>query len=436
MAGHRILQALILLSLSAWSWAQGLCPGEQGEPIPDDPAQWAGLIQQLEAQAAACQERPLYLAYRGAVYNRLGQPGQAQALLERALLLAPGLLGAQLDYAESLAMLGQTEAAQQLLADLLTRQDIPEPMRQRIQSAWQALIQAGPRAQTRLRLAGAGGYDSNLNTGPRLYTLTLTTREGDIILPLANDARARQGMATLYELNLEHQTFTDQGRPILLHGEIRHRHAPHEADTDYTQYHLGLSLINTKTLPHERTALQLSGYSLATYGPAHFATIAWQGQWPSDGCRPVLEFEAGYHHHPQTPALDGWMGGMGGGLRCEHTGLILRGLHDHAQHARAGGHIQRLEIQLSHQGSVGPGVLQLDALVGRQQDSQGYSPLLKQDAIRILQRYRLRLDYRWPMREGFEGFVRLEHLKQDANLPLFEWNGTAIYLGLRWGYNW
>src|SRR5699024_9811512 len=143
------------------------------------------------------------LAYRGAVLNGLGKYVEAASLLEGALLLEPDLAGAQIDYAEALAGVGEPSAATSLLRGVLARPDVPPETRAYIVRRLNALdIVQRFDALVGLRSVGEdwhgvasvtvkGGYDTNLNSAPSRSTLGLTLPGGDeIVFALADSVRA------------------------------------------------------------------------------------------------------------------------------------------------------------------------------------------------------------------------------------------------------
>ncbi|PZP49203.1 MAG: hypothetical protein DI596_15860, partial [Azospira oryzae] len=109
---------MLFAFLLLWGAGAYACPGDSGEPLP--PAgELEALEQALASVASQCADHPGYLAYRGAVLNALGRPAEAALLLERALLLDPRRAGAQIDYAEALAALGERASAVALLRAVL-----------------------------------------------------------------------------------------------------------------------------------------------------------------------------------------------------------------------------------------------------------------------------------------------------------------------------
>jgi predicted Zn-dependent protease len=112
--------AALLVAIAACSGVRAACPGDAGEPLPA-PDKLQALEDTLAPLAAECGRHAGYLAYRGAVLNALGRHAEAALLLEQALLLDPARAGAQIDYAEALAALGDNLSAAAMLRDVAAR---------------------------------------------------------------------------------------------------------------------------------------------------------------------------------------------------------------------------------------------------------------------------------------------------------------------------
>lgn len=431
---HRLAGVLIYTASTVVLAGAG-CPGERGESIPQDPSTWQALAQELERHEADCLNSPLYLAYRGALLNLLGRPEEGGAWLERALLIHPDLVGAQIDYAESLIAMGQQASARLLLRDILARDDLPPHLRSMLASRLKGIAPPSPSAgQAWLGLSA--GYDSNLNAAPPLQYLALTVSEGNITVPLADSSRARAGAASMLEVGAQQVNALAAGERLLLRGAARQRMAFTEDDTQYWQYQVAAVLATPR--PDGRVALgaQLGAQEYGGNGLVHTLGLTLIRDWQRQGCQPRAEFELEQRQHGQTPELDGLFAGFTGGWLCGEDVYALRAGYDMALHDRAGGDIQRLDLRIRQPYRLAQGQLTLDALVSHQQDSEGYSPLLQNDARRSIQRLRLRLDYAWPISGPWEAIASIEHTRQSSNIPLFELQGTAAYLGLRWNHAW
>lgn len=424
------------------------CPGDGGEPLPPR-EQLPALERELARLAPECSGQAGYLAYRGAVLNALGRPDEAAELLERALLLDPGRAGAQIDYAESLAALGDAAAAAALLRDLLARPDVPALLRPQLQrrlNALEALQRLDPLAGLRA-WAGTGwrgegsltlraGRDSNLNSAPSRDALTLTLPGGDAVLRLADRFRARRGAATLAEASGQLARPLEGGAALQFYGEARLRASPTASDTDYQQG----QAVAAWSRPLATGDAQFSvGAIRLRYGGDdlyHAVRLAASRDWRAAGCRPRLGIESERRRYPAAPELEGRFLGASAGLACilglNRLTLAARAGEDAAQGDRPGGDQRHTDLRLAGVGPLGSGSLVADLLLSHQQDASGYSPLLENGATRRLNRASLRLEYAYPVAPDWALLASFDATVQRSNLPLFDISGRAVYLGVRW----
>lgn len=423
------------------------CPGNAGESLPP-PAETAALAEQLAGLAESCGRDAGFLAYRGAVLIQLGQMEAAAALLERALMIAPELAGAQADYARALAALGDTRGAQSLIDNLLARHDVPDGLRAALQD-WQRHAgrdQGSAAWQTGGSLTLRGGHESNLNSAPGRSTLDLTLPDGLYTLPLDSSNRAQGGGAMLAEANIQAgRNLADGGRLQLL-ADIRGRHAPAMNETDFQQYE-GLAVL---TLPvggangaAPKVANQLSlGASRLDYGGEHIYSAQRIGLariYQVGACLSGGSLDLELRRFPTSGNLDGRFAGVGGNLRCPvgeaRLSMIARVGEDKADSAnRPGGDQQRLDWRLAYARPWAGGQLDAEVNFGHQSDLAAYSELLENGAKRHLNRLGFRLEWARPIAKGVEGIVTLESFRQGSNIPLFQISSTAVWLGGRWSW--
>lgn len=182
------------------------------------------LLSQWLASVTSCQHVPDWLAQLGHALNRLGRHREAADHLERALLLAPELQAAHIDYAIALAGVGDRRSAMGLLDQLLAGDEGLEPaLRTSLQRQYERLLAletspivlasvsqgAGPADapapaawQLRKQAGLSLGHDSNLLGAPGLSSLALTLLEGTIVLPLEPSYLATPGLYHRAELLL------------------------------------------------------------------------------------------------------------------------------------------------------------------------------------------------------------------------------------------
>jgi len=436
-----LLLALFALS-SSGVWA--VCPGDAGEPLPV-PERLGALEEELARFAHECGSDAGYLAYRGAVLNALGRHAQAALLLEQALLLDPQRAGAQIDYAEALAALGDNASAAALLRDVAQRPDVPAPLRPQLArrlSAIDALqrrdalaamsAQTGARAWTTDGWQGTGtlalklGRDSNLNSAPARDALTLTLPGGDAVLLLADRFRPRAGAAARLEASSQWIRPLEGGAALQLYGDARLRDSPAASDTRYQQAQAGGAWSQPVGQPNgEGYATFGTSASQLRYGGAELyralrlsAGRDWRVTLPAGDCRPSAGVEVESRRYPTAAELEGRFLGLSAGVACnfgvDRLVLAARGGQDAPQADRPGGDQRQIDLRLVWSRPLGSGRLGADLLWYQQQDAGAYSPLLDNGATRRLKRATLYLEYSYPIAPGWALLRSLESLAQRS----------------------
>jgi len=457
------LALLVALAAPASIWAA--CPGDAGERLPA-PEKLQALEDTLASLASECGRHAGYLAYRGAVLNALGRHEQAALLLEQALLFDPARAGAQIDYAEALAALGDAASAAALLRDVAARPDVPPALRPQLAlrlSAVEALqrldalaaMQPGAPAslaqgwhagwQSSGTLALKLGRDGNLNSAPARDALTLTLPDGDAVVQLADRFRPRAGSVARIEGSGQWVRPLAGGSALQFYADARARASPSASDTSYQQIQAG----GAWSWPLATDAGGLATLGASTnqlrYGGAELyralrlsASRDWYLIGRGGDCRPSLGLEGEARRYPSAAELEGRFLGLSAGLACnlgvDRVVLAARRGADTAQADRPGGNQRQFDLRLVWSRPLAGGRLGADLLWYRQRDESGYSPLLDNGAARRVERATLNLEYSYPlaMAPGWALLGSVERLAQRSNLDLFDISGSAFYLGLRW----
>lgn len=454
-----------------------LCPIQPRYPLPSAEAELQQALNLADAAMSQCLHSAPYYAWRGALQLVQGLTQQAAESLERALLLDPDLPGAQLDYAQALAALGDTATARELIGLLGQRPDLPVPlrevMRQRQGHADATAANASSR-YTRVLLSTAWGYDSNLNNAPAASQLTLTFPQGNVQLPLEREFQPRAGGALLGSAQLQHIRAFD-GQAVLLSADMRGRATADTSRTGYLQTDFAAQWLQAPD-----AAAQWIGriaWGRLEFGSQHWLTTqraSLQRQWrlplsgqeagemPASSCRASLGVDLENRQYPISPELNGRYAGGTASLFCmpsaqaapaaaaaaeaagwasgwslAHYGLQLRWGQEHAQRdQRPGGRYDRLELALG--GEVHWKGLRLGADYNwtRQGDSEGYSVLFDNNLRRNTLRHGLRLTVSRPLSNpawsGALAFISLEASRQQSNIAAFAVRQSSISTGLRW----
>ncbi len=416
------------------------CPAGFPAQPPGQPAAVADALAQMQGLEAACETRADFHAYRGTLHLLAGQVTQAANHLEKALLLNPDLPGAQLDYAQALARLGDKDAARQLVEQVAKRPDIDPGLRQWLQGgladappdrpmpgwAWGQLLQT------------TAGYDTNLASTTHASAMTLYLSNGPVLVPL-DAANRPQGGAALKNL------LAVQGSRSLGLAELR----------------LGLALQTRHTgadgMPHHQLSELSASYSRPA-GPGNLQlrmdahhyrqgdSFSYQDQGlllkyeqPSrqHPCRWGAGLGSMAQQYPSSPNLDGHYHHVRLDGSCRHpdqseTQWALGTGQDRADSPlRPGGDKQRADWLVRHERPLGPGSAYGWLRQTRMNDRETYSPLTG-NLISRTTRLDWGLGYWQPLRGQWSAGLDLESTSQKSSNTLLNIKKTAIHAGLRW----
>jgi hypothetical protein len=424
------------------------CPRDPGTPLPPR-EELAALARTLAAQEPNCAADGAYLAYYGAVLNALGRHAEAASKLEQALLFEPDLAGAQVDYAEALAAVGDLTAALALMRDVSTRPDVPPALRDHLvrrMNAIEALQRFDLMTGMRTLIGGdwratatvtvQAGYDSNLNSAPSRETLPLTIPGADAVLLLADRFRARGGAVGLVEARGQLGRRLEAGSVLQMYGEARGRWSPSESDTDYQQ---GQAIVAWSRPVESGEVLFGAGVTYLHYGGDDLYSayrLAASKDWQYQACQPRLGAEVESRHYPVAGELEGRFAGLLTGVTCRvgqnRLTAALRGGIDFAQRDRPGGDQRQADLRLVWIRPLGAGSFLADLGLSHQRDQSGYSPLLENNDARRVNRATVRFEYDYPISRDWSVVATFDGTLQRSNLPLFDVSGAAAYLGFRW----
>lgn len=384
----------------------------------------------------ACQQRPDYFAYHGALLLTLKQPQEAAIALEKALLLAPDLAGAQLDYAQALAELGELTPARQLAGEVARRPDAPKGVQ-----SW-LYDQLGSWRGEGWRLGWSwdwlAGTERNLNSAPGIRYLTLTLPGGNVPLELDNIEDPQPGSALKSDLLIAAAHRLGKG-VIQLGGEHLQRHSPGRSASrqELTSAHLaylhplwngrwGLRLEDTRVRLAAAPAYLGSGWNLYYQLPASLLPT---------GCSLNLGRVGEQRRYPGAEHQNGHYRAMLLHQSCQRgDGRLQFSLQHGTDRAvapqRLGGDQRRTDASLSLGQRLGDERLTLTLAASRAADRQNYSALLGNQPRRT-ERLSLRLHWEHPLTPHLSLIGQAERSAQHSNIDLFGMRNSTLYFGLR-----
>lgn len=372
-----------------------------------------------------------------------GHAEQAGLIFERILLEQPWRLGVWLDYALTLQRIGDNDSARAIYQSLLL-QNPPENL-----VPWlKQQAQPNPPLLAKWQHSGAimllEGRDGNLNRAPTTNSLTLTLPSGVLAtLPLSGASRAIAGTSRLARLDWQaaHQGTTNGD--WLLQATLNAREAPGNNDQDYLQSGFGFSHTWSGTAAREyRTVvaaqdLQYGGTDIQRTLRAGFYQVQhWQTNVQS-ACSANYGLEWGMLTYPSGGGLNGQYFGITADLGCKQNRawqLLLRAGIDHAQSQRPGGDQRSIDLIGQTGDNLGAGKWIALSDLTLLNDTDGYSPLLDNNAARNIRRLLLKLEYQRPLGQHLQAQVSAETFLQNSNLPLFTLSGKAAWLGIRYQF--
>ena len=435
---------LSLLTASSTTFAQGgsvsAQPPRTTQPgrdrTPETPAAEAAAAAAAETEAtnARASEAQAQAAYEAALTALAQQRwGQAELLLERALMFQPEHAQALLQLATLLAQSDRLESAQALIAMLLQDPRTPPAHRRQLQAlldSTQSPLPTSAQASAagsptealsppgRTQLLLSFGHSRNPLGITSASQLTLTLPEGPVVLPLASQARA----TTTASLTLHHQTAS--GFEIYAQTQATALPQARSATRFAIAGPLGLPghlwSISTQTTLDGTTRHSAALVKTLVDSPTQASQVA--NDRPADS--PATQLTAGVWREPGL-GRSGWL------LRAQrsflpHASMPLTAWGEYEQSGQGAPSALRSGMQASL--ALAPR-WQLQSLLQAQVDTSGYSPLLKNNAPRRLLSVQAELEYRWPEPwAGGQASASVYAAQRWSNLPLFAWQDHGLRL--------
>lgn len=392
---------------------------------------------QLAARVATCAHDASFLAWHGALLNRLGRFQAAADQLERALLLDPRLMGARIDYAEALAATGQAEAARQLLQEVLHQPGIPPAIAGAIARSLGQVQDTGRGWQRTGSFTLRAGYDSNLNRATHATSLALTLPGGEVVLPLDEKSRAHSGASHLVEMQGQAVRRLDNGQHLHLYGELRQRISPGVSGMDTIQADFAALWRQPYGATRNERSLVLAAGNL-TYGGHEvyrYLRLSLARDWGKiQICQPYVGVDAEQRGYPGNPLLDHRFLQLQSTWVCgnSHPFNLQFGLgREQADGARPGGNAWRLGARITALRPLGAGQVEGELRYGLRNDDDAYSPLLGGGAVLRVHSLGGRVEYRQNLTPAWQALVSLDAGAQYANLALFDLRNIAVHAGVR-----
>ena len=416
-------------------------------------------VERLAGFAEACDEREDFHAQRGTLLLQLKRYREATIALERALLIAPELAGAQLDYALSLAALGQRDEAIDLLGQVAKRPDIEPALRNWLRAEIALAAQREPSQLVQalgtgllgglsdsLRLAGlvqtGFGRETNLTGASYSRELTLFLNNGPVLVPL-NEAQAPVGGLTQRTL-LAFQAAAKAGNTeIKIVGIAQARRSlsepvPMQQFSRYelqAAYPLGAQQIQVGVAQQDLEQGMFYGAKDRKYA------VTYLFDEHESSCRPQLIISSSALNYPLTPLMDGTYRVIRAEASCSLLGELRFGASFGVDQPKAperpGGSRRGWDLHTRHLAQVKapwiPATLKVVtwARAARTIERDIFNELLAQSPADT-RRLDVGFGISWPFGRQWELGTEFETNSQQSSNPLLKMRNHSLYVVLRW----
>lgn len=400
---------------------------------------------------------------RGLAAQQAGRLPEARDAFAQVVALDPAFAGAWLDLAVVTFQLGDIAQTEEFLGILERRfAPLPDAVSQGI-AALRERIAAGqvpPGWRWRHALQAGAGRDSNANSGLSLQDITLTLPGGSILLPLDAGFKPRADSHWLTQWSSEGQRRVGQGE-LEAAASLRSRrnHTEHAFDT--TELQAGLAYAGGQPLAGGalpflpgpwRLGAQIQVARLGEATALQVTSLTALHAWNQAACSPQGSLQLDWRRFPTARPLDSRITWLGAQWNCasplpghaQRLKLQVRLGREMARipatepQGRPGGNTRHEEWTLTHDWQwAGPwGTHRFEAVAqwAQASDTKGYSPVLDDDARRVLRRATGGLAYAMPLPAPGQEAGRwtaiwsTQAYRQTSNLGIFRIRGEVLQL--------
>jgi hypothetical protein len=418
------------------------------------------------AWSQACAQTPEAQDWYSQGVQALGERRYAQAreAFLRAVAADPAFAGAWLDLAITAHAEGDTVQAEEFLTILESRFALPPAiaagvrnLRQRIHA--QRPAEAGWTWRTVFQ--GGIGYDTNANTGLARSDLTLTLPGGGVLLPLDPSLRPQADWYGISSLGTEGARKWGAGQvEVAASAKSRVNGSLRAFDTLETVAGAGYASAEpafggawARFLPGPwRVGFTAQQLRLGGTPLLNSLSLSALHAWKQLPCSPQGGVEVDIRHFPVAANLDSRLFWVSGAASCDSpwtgTGgrlnLQLRAGWEAARgnflsdRGRPGDNTRHLELTMSHRwswpGFNGTHRLEAQAQWAHAADTEGYSPLLSNNASRHSRRVTGGIAYSVPLapagadEDAWVATLAIQAFRQRSSLEVFRVRGEVLQL--------
>lgn len=411
-----------------------ICPALPNITYQPTTNEWVEIRDALGRQLESCLDNSAFFALYGASLLHLGLISQSIENLERALLLDPNNGSALIDYAEALYLSDQLLAAIQINNLTLTREDLPNHLRDLLSKrgkAWNNQRVHWQNSVTLLR-----GYHDNLNGVANLKDLILTFDDRNIVVGLDENSRPIAGNYSSMSASTQRVALLEDGYSRFSAKASSRFSDLERVDTDM----LGLSYERETTLEDGSFIWDIeSQYIFYGRKGLYLSTESSANRyWRKESCSTYITTGGSALYFPDQSqsneaALEFKWGALCG-QSSNQVDFSFSTSHNESLDHRPGGDRFIKEVSLQWQKSLGKGVFFSEISFTTTEDEKGYNPLLSNNETRNTNTTNASVRLFYPLTNNLMFQTGMYYQEQKSNLSLFETESKSVDIGLTFNF--
>jgi tetratricopeptide (TPR) repeat protein len=381
---------------------------------------------------------PNYFNILGVLYLKNKNYPQAASAFERVVLLQSDNAGAWLDLAISHSEAGNFDAAISYF-DYIQASLSPPPKVQTLINSYQQRIKRAKRllAPWQHSAEMTIGYDTNANSGLLNNQIRVTYQGTEIDLELDKNYQPRADGYKQLIINTRYQG-NWSGKKVDFYLGAQQRTFFKEHQYSFIDLNSNVSLQKTTSYGDVGITAGAQQFILANKALLNNYTVAFNLERNLGQCRMNSAIETEARRYKHAISLNGNALWLQLANTCVfsnlvmpiQTNIVLRKGTDRPEGFRAGGKTNRTELMARLSANVYKQVrLDFSVNLAKAKDSEGYSVLLDNNAIRETLRRNMRLQFNMPLFEDDMVTLGIEKNGIQSNLSLFRQKGQVINIG-------
>ncbi|KRB85141.1 tetratricopeptide repeat protein [Noviherbaspirillum sp. Root189] len=464
------LLAAVPLDAHAQPQVQPSAPGETQKPAmpastsvhgitPDDLAAFpevrshiengnlAAALKALQGMERAHGDDPNYFNLVGIISLKLADYATAVTAFERVVLMQPENAGAWLDLAISSAEAGSLTSANGYF-DYVESQFSPPPVVNMVIARYRARMAARSNVSLwQFSMDAMVGVDTNANSGLQNTEIPVTIR-GERqellrqVLPLDPTFEARSDRYVQAGVGARYREPLGDNLLDVSMG-LRTRDYVHESSFSTVSANLSAGLYRPTRLGDASVLMHFEHLWLGGSPLLRNVRAVAQIEHPVESCRIGFSAENEWRRYTELTNFDANILWGQAGVACDwkladipvQTIVLGRTGHDHPTGDRAGGVTRHNELIAQVAMPIAWGArAEFSTTFAKAVDSEGYSPVLEDNAARRLDRRNMRLTVTVPLNTASDVLFLAEDNRFKSNLALFRQSGKSLSVGFRYRF--